>query len=86
MQLLFHALNIGLGPGFGVLAMYYSSILGRQTKRVPSDRVDYMMVLETIVSSNGIADEVHTCMAKMEIARRVGKLAEDVHFLLALIA
>lgn len=62
-----------------------SSVLGRQAKRVPSDRVDDMVVLESIVSSNGVADEVHTRMAKVEITRWIGELAEDVHFLFALV-
>jgi hypothetical protein len=44
-----------------------------------------MVVLESIVSSNGVTNEVHTGMAKVQIARRVGELAEDVHFLLALV-
>ncbi len=65
--------------------MYNSSVFGRQAKGVPSNRVDDMVVLESIVSSNGVTNEVHTGMAKVQIARRIGELAEDIHFLLALV-
>ncbi len=42
-----------------------------------------MVVFEAIVRGNRVTDEVHTGVAKVEIARRVWELAENVHFLLA---
>ncbi len=80
LKLAAHYLDVVVGPFPRIDASFYSCVLSRLAKRIPTDRVEHVKSAQAFVPREGVAGRVISYVAHVEVARRIGQHLERVKF------